>query len=60
MRAENGGRAKAALRRKREDDAARALSLQKLGTRAVVAEALVAEAANVEGGEAALPFGGRR
>ena len=49
MRAEDGGRAKGrATTRARRRRGERALSLQKLGTRAVVAEALVAEAANVE------------
>jgi hypothetical protein len=48
MRSEDGAKAKWTRRREREARAERALSLQKLGTRAVVAEALASEAANVE------------
>src|SRR5215208_1873794 len=48
MRSEDGAKAKWTRRREQEQRAERALSLQKLGTRAVVAEALASEAENVE------------
>ena len=48
MRSEDGAKAKWTRRQEREARAESVLALQKLGTRAVVAEALVAEAANVD------------
>jgi hypothetical protein len=48
MRSKDGAKAKWTRRREQEQRAERALSLQKLGTRAVVAEALASEAENVE------------
>jgi hypothetical protein len=48
MRSEDGAKVKWTRRREREAQAERTLSLQKLGTRAVVAEALASEAENVE------------
>jgi hypothetical protein len=48
MRSEDGAKAKWTRRREREQRAEQALQLQRLGTRSVVAEALVAEAANVD------------
>jgi hypothetical protein len=48
MTAEQGAKAKWTRRRERDRAAESVLQLQRLGTRAVVAEALVAEAANVD------------
>jgi hypothetical protein len=48
LRPEDGGKARVARREQRERHAESVLALQTLGTRAVVAEALVAEAANVD------------